>query len=75
MITSFQRRSILRALGIAGGSFVLPSLMPRTAKAATVPKRFLWFWSTHGTLAPFWLPKAGTESDFALNDLLTPLEP
>lgn len=38
MITSFQRRSILRALGIAGGSFVLPSLMPRTAKAATVPE-------------------------------------
>lgn len=71
----FGRRSLLRTLGIGGGTFMLPSLAPRGAQAATAPLRYLWFYTYHGTLPQFWVPKAGTETDFTLNEILAPLEP
>jgi hypothetical protein len=74
--TKFGRRSLLQTLGLAAGGAMLPSLAPRGARAAAVaPKRYLWYYTYHGTLPQFWVPKSGGETDFVLNDLLSNLEP
>lgn len=75
MFNEIQRRSVLRVLGLAGGASLLPSLLPKGAQAATAPKRFLWFFTYHGTLSQHWVPRTGSETSFELHDLLAPLAP
>lgn len=74
MMTKIQRRSVLRVLGLAAGSNVLPSLCPSRAEAAPPPKRLFWVFSLAGTLPQFWSPKTGNDTDFVLGDLMTPFE-
>jgi hypothetical protein len=70
---SLNRRDLAKALGLAGASMFLPNL--RAAHAgSTPPKRFLIFYTQHGTLPWLWRPK-GTGSNFTLGSLLAPLEP
>lgn len=67
------RRTILSTLGLTAGSSLFPSLN-RRAHAATAPKRFLVFYTYHGTLPQFLIPTAGTETDFTVNSLMKPYE-
>lgn len=68
-----DRRTILCTLGLTAGSTLFPSLN-RRAQAATAPKRFLVFYTYHGTLPQFLVPTAGTETDFTVNSLMKPYE-
>lgn len=77
-----SRRDALRMLGMAGAASTLPglALRPSRAHAATeIPKRIIFFYTNHGTLRQYWLPKgvggaAATETAFDLNDILVPLQ-
>ncbi len=71
MPTLFQRRTLLRSLGLATGSTLYPSLT-RTARAASSPKRLLIYYTYQGTLPQFLVPKAGNETDFDINSLMEP---
>ncbi len=75
LLSKTSRRRLLQMLGVGGGGFLLPSLRPRDARAAEAPQRFVLFYSYHGTLPQLWSPKAGTERDFELGELLAPLAP
>jgi Protein of unknown function (DUF1552) len=70
------RRTLLR--GIGGVALALPfleAMRPRIAEAAPgVPKRFVVFFSANGTIKDQWQP-SGTENDFTLSPILTPLAP
>jgi hypothetical protein len=70
-----SRRAILR--GAAGAAIALPwleAMSPRSARAATTPKRFIVMFSPNGTLPTQWTP-TGTETSFTLSPILTPLAP
>jgi hypothetical protein len=77
-----SRRDVLKMLGMAGAASTLPGLglRPSRARAATeIPKRIIFFYTNHGTLRQYWLPKgvggaAATETSFDLNDILVPLQ-
>lgn len=78
------RRNLLRALGLGGSAYFLPSALGRSSSAraatATIPTRVLFFYTPHGTLLRQWVaPPAGatamTETSFALGPVLTPLQP
>jgi hypothetical protein len=47
---------------------------PRSARAATPPRRFLSFFEPNGYVRSAWVP-TGTETSFTLNRSLKPLEP
>ncbi|MFL5308294.1 MAG: DUF1552 domain-containing protein [Polyangia bacterium] len=67
-----SRRTILRGAG--GAAIALPlleAMLPRRARAAGSPKRFIVMFSPNGTL-PSWAP-TGSELSFALSPILTPL--
>lgn len=68
------RRTLLRGLG--GVAFALPfldAMRPRAAHAAEgTPKRFVVFFSSNGTIKDQWQP-SGTETDFQLSPILSPL--
>ncbi len=51
-----NRRDFLAAMGLAGGSLFLPSLLPRSAHAtdALPPKRMVVFFTQHGTWYDGW---------------------
>ncbi|HVY26221.1 MAG TPA: DUF1552 domain-containing protein [Polyangiaceae bacterium] len=72
------RRTLLRgAGGIAIGLPLLEIMAdPQRARAAgaTAPKRFVTFFSSAGTIHENWVP-SGSETDFKLSRILTPLEP
>jgi hypothetical protein len=75
------RRSLLRALGLVGGAYFLPSLgHKRTARAATptIPTRVLFLYTPHGwLLRQFVAPAAGasapTETAFTVGPYMAPL--
>ncbi|HSY42002.1 MAG TPA: DUF1552 domain-containing protein [Polyangia bacterium] len=70
-----SRRAILR--GAAGAAIALPwleAMLPRKARAATPPKRFIVMFSPNGTLPTQWTP-TGSETSFTLSPILTPLAP
>jgi hypothetical protein len=69
-----SRRTVLRGLG--GAAIALPfleAMLPRRARAATPPRRFVVMFSANGTL-PSWTP-TGSELDFTLSPILSPLAP
>ncbi|MEP7049825.1 MAG: DUF1552 domain-containing protein [Pseudomonadota bacterium] len=79
MITSknrITRRTILRGAGHVAIAlpFLEAMLRPREthAQAATVPTRFVVFYSPGGTLIDKWRP-TGTETTFTLSDMMAPL--
>jgi hypothetical protein len=74
------RRNLLRALGLLGPAYFLPSLRPRGARAAdpSIPTRILFFYTPHGTLLRQWVAapagaSAPTQTNFALGPSLAPL--
>jgi hypothetical protein len=76
------RRNLLRALGLLGPAYFLPSLRKRGTRARaagpTIPTRLLFFYTPHGQLIRQWVaPPAGatmaTETNFALGPSLQPL--
>ncbi len=77
------RRNLLRALGLLGPAYFLPSLRRHGgggARAAdpTIPTRILFFYTPHGQLIRQWVaPPTGasapTETNFALGPSLQPL--
>ncbi|MBX2797154.1 MAG: DUF1552 domain-containing protein [Myxococcales bacterium] len=75
MIRPLSRRAVLRgACGITVGlPFLSAMLAPRRSWAAGVPKRLVVFFSSCGTLPDRWRPSGG-ERDFALSDILAPLQ-
>jgi hypothetical protein len=77
---TFQRRNLLKALGLLGPAYFLPSAR-RHARAAdpTIPTRILFFYTPHGTLFRQWIrPPAGAsapmETSFELGPILQPLQ-
>jgi hypothetical protein len=76
------RRNLLRALGLLGPAYFLPSLRRRgtraRAAAPSIPTRILFFYTPHGQLLRQWIsPPAGataaTATNFALGPSLQPL--
>jgi hypothetical protein len=69
-----SRRHFLRGAG--GIAMALPFLnaMAPSASAAPSPKRFIVFFTGLGTVKSRWAP-TGTETNFALSDILSPLAP
>jgi Protein of unknown function (DUF1552) len=67
-----NRRHFLRGAG--GAALALPFLgaMSETASAAPFPKRFIAFFTGLGQVKSAWSP-TGTETDFTLSPVLTPL--
>lgn len=81
MITSknrITRRTILRGAGhvAIGLPFLEAMLKPGEthAQAATVPTRFVVFYTEGGTLLDKWRP-TGSEAQFTLSDMMSPLVP
>ena len=71
------RRRILRAAGFALALPFLPSLEPRSARAATGTARRLILWyQPDGDMEdkPYWFPQ-GSEQDFTLGEISSVLEP
>src|SRR4051794_17302298 len=69
------RRRFLR--GAAGAALALPLLdafVPDKARAATFPKRLVIVFTANGTVPDAWTP-AGTETNFTLSEILSPLAP
>lgn len=67
------RRTVLRGAG--GLALALPfldAMRPRRVKAATMPKRFVVFFSANGTIKDAWQP-TGTETAVTLPAMLMPL--
>lgn len=71
--SKLARRTLLQTFGLTAGSTLFPSLQ-RSARAETAPKRFLVFYTYHGTLPQFLLPTAGSETSFEVNSLMKPYE-
>jgi hypothetical protein len=77
-----SRRDAMRMLGMAGAASMMPrvGLSRASAQSAAIPKRILFFYTNHGTLRQYWLPKGAngaataTETAFDLNDILVPLQ-
>jgi hypothetical protein len=70
-----SRRTVLRgAGGIAIALPFLNAMRPRTVRAATMPKRFITFFSANGMIKDAWQP-SGTETSFTLSPILTSLTP
>src|SRR5688500_4796197 len=74
---TFSRRDLIRgAGGITIALPFLPSLLPRQARAATPPKRFVVFNHPEGVIANEWQPAVGADRyDFALAPQMEPLAP
>jgi hypothetical protein len=71
-----SRRTFLHGLGGAG--VLLPFLPPLARESGAAPgdgpRRIVLLFSANGTLHENWVP-SGTESDFTLGPILSPLEP
>ncbi|AKF10946.1 DUF1552 domain-containing protein [Sandaracinus amylolyticus] len=71
----FSRRQVLRGAGVALALPLLESLMPRTARAGTMPTRFVVITTGQGTLLPRWTPPVRAGEALELSELLMPLAP
>ncbi len=71
-----DRRTFLRAAGIAVALPTLDAMVPALAKAADTlrPKRFVGIWHPHGAAPGYWSPLQ-TGSDFEFSYITKPLEP
>jgi hypothetical protein len=68
---SLSRRSFLAALGALGASSLVPS---EVMAGDAPPKRLIVLFSANGTIHDAWAP-SGTETNFTLGSILSPLEP
>ena len=68
------RRALLRGAGGIALSLPFLDAMSGPASANTFPKRFIVFFTGLGTVKHAWAP-SGTESDFQLSEILSPLAP
>ncbi len=67
-----NRRALIKTMGLGATAGMFPSLWSRPARAAVAPKRFVVFYSYHGTQTGSWRPKSGNETSFELNGLMQP---
>ncbi len=69
-----SRRRLLQ--GALAATAAVPLLNAERARGdeGAVPRRFVVFYTPNGTLESQWMPR-GTETDWTLSPLLTPLEP
>lgn len=67
----FSRRGFLGALGLGAASAFVP-LLNASGEGSTGPKRVIFFFTPHGTIWDAWRP-TGTETNFKLSRILTPL--
>lgn len=78
---AFDRREVMKSLGLGALATLMPALRPGVARAATAPKRLVIFQTMAGTLMHPWrpLPAAGaaeaTETAWELSDLHASLRP
>jgi hypothetical protein len=73
-----SRRTLLRGAGGIAIGLPFLEIMARSRRASAdppaVPQRFVVFFSPNGNIRENWKP-TGTETDFTLSRILTPLEP
>lgn len=67
-----NRRALLKTMGLSATAGMFPSLWSRSARAAVAPKRFVVYYTYHGTQTGSWRPKSGNETSFELNALMQP---
>jgi hypothetical protein len=74
-----QRRNFLRALGLLGPAYFLPSLGGgrRAQAASAIPTRIIFFYTPHGTLFRQWMKApagatTSTENNFDFGPILQP---
>jgi hypothetical protein len=79
-MSSFKlsRRALLRGAGGVALGLPFLEIMSRSgsarAQAVKIPQRFIVFFSPNGSIRENWTP-TGTETDFQLSPILSPLEP
>lgn len=71
----FSRRKLLQTMGVSAAAAPFVPLL-RSAKGGPepAPKRFITFFTPHGTIKENWTP-TGTVNNFELSPILSPLEP
>ncbi|MBL4683545.1 MAG: DUF1552 domain-containing protein [Nannocystaceae bacterium] len=70
----FSRRRLLQTMGVsAAAAPFIPLLQSAKGGAEPAPKRFITFFTPHGTIKENWTP-TGSVSDFELSPILTPLQ-
>lgn len=72
MMTVISRRSILRGLGVSAALAPFVPALSASGDAGGI-KRFIFFFTPHGTVWSRWLP-AGSRTSFTLDGILSPLE-
>ncbi|MDQ3036062.1 MAG: DUF1552 domain-containing protein [Myxococcota bacterium] len=70
---SLSRRQVLRGAGLTLALPMLESLLPRTARAGTMPPRFVVVTTGQGTLPNRWTPPSIAAEGLELSELLMPL--
>lgn len=72
---TLSRRAVLRGAGAAVALPFLGSMLAplRSHAGPTIPKRLVVFFTPNGTIGDAWRP-TGTTTDFALSEILAPLE-
>lgn len=71
----FSRRRMLQTMGVsAAAAPFVPLLQSAKGGEEKAPKRFILFFTPHGTIKENWVP-TGTSTDFELSPILSPLEP
>ncbi len=71
---NFSRRKFIAGLGAATALTPFIPILEGQAGQTGYPKRFVLLFSANGTIHENWVP-SGTENDFTLNTILSPLEP
>ncbi len=67
------RRDLLRGLGAAAAALPIMNITSAGAQSNTFPTRLIVVFSPNGTIHENWVP-TGTETDWTLSRILTPLE-
>lgn len=73
MRNTLSRRTLLEGLALGTAGTLLPSIGRQARAAGEIPKRFVVFYTQHGTLPWLWRP-TGSRTDFKMGPLLEPLE-
>jgi hypothetical protein len=71
---AISRRGFLAGLGVSAALAPFVPLLQAEGAEPTGPKRLVLIFTPHGTVRDQWLP-TGTEHDFALSPILSPLAP
>src|SRR5262245_15037322 len=69
-----SRRRFLRGLGVSTAASAFVPLLDASGAEPLLPRRLILYYTPHGTVYDNWAPQ-GTETDFKLSRILTPLEP